>query len=72
MDSKRLSLNELRRLNRTGEINDEEYLVLRRFIESESVPPAVLKKFRRLFVEKTKPPYEDDEFAAGRKTGIAG
>ena len=54
-------LGELRRLNREGMINDEEYVVLRRFIASEKVSADVFRQFEKLFVEKSKPDLEHNE-----------
>jgi rubredoxin len=47
-------LRELQRLNRTGVINDEEFLALRKIIRGGSISPEFYRKFDRLFAGKSK------------------
>jgi hypothetical protein len=47
-------LTELRRLNRTGVINDEEFLILRKIIAGGNVSPEFYRKFDRLFAGNSK------------------
>jgi hypothetical protein len=47
-------LKELQRLNRTGVINDEEFLTLRKIIRGGSISPEFYRKFDKLFAGKSK------------------
>jgi hypothetical protein len=47
-------LRELQRLNRTGVINDEEFLALRKIIRGGSISTEFYRKFDRLFAGKSK------------------
>ena len=47
-------LAELQRLNRTGIINDEEFLVLRKIIAGGKVSPEFYRQFDRLFAANSK------------------
>jgi hypothetical protein len=47
-------LRELQRLSKTGVINDEEYLVLRKIIAGGKVSPEFYRKFDRLFAGSPK------------------
>ncbi len=47
-------LRELQRLNRTGVINDEEFLTLRKIIRGGSISPEFYRKFDKLFAGKSK------------------
>ena len=47
-------LRELQRLNRTGVINDEEFLILRKIIRGGSISPEFYRKFNKLFAGKSK------------------
>jgi hypothetical protein len=47
-------LTELQRLNKTGIINDEEYLVLRKIIAGGRVSPESYRQFDRLFAGNSK------------------
>jgi hypothetical protein len=47
-------LRELQRLNRTGVINDEEFLLLRKIIRGGAISPDIYRKFDKLFAGKTK------------------
>ena len=51
-------LRELQRLNKTGIINDEEYVVLRKIVAGGRVSPEFYRQFDRLFAanSKTAPP----------------
>ena len=47
-------LTELQRLNKTGIINDEEYLVLRKIVAGGRVGPDFYRRFDRLFAAESK------------------
>ncbi len=47
-------LTEIRRLNKTGVINDEEYLVLRKIIAGGNVGSEFYRRFDRLFAVNSK------------------
>ena len=47
-------LRELQRLNKTGIINDEEYLVLRKIVAGGKVGPDFYRQFDRLFAGSSK------------------
>jgi hypothetical protein len=47
-------LSELKRLNRTGIINDQEFLVLRKVIRGGNVSPEFYRRFDRLFAGSSK------------------
>jgi hypothetical protein len=60
-------LTEIGRLNKTGVINDEEYLVLRKIIAGGNVSPEFYRRFDRLFAGSSKSvPVE-----TGKKKSIA-
>jgi hypothetical protein len=47
-------LIELQRLNKTGVINDEEYLVLKKLLAGGKVSPEFYRRFDRLFAANSK------------------
>ncbi len=47
-------LRELHRLNKTGIINDEEFLILRKIIASGRVSPEIYRRFDQLFAGDPK------------------
>jgi hypothetical protein len=47
-------LTELQRLNKTGVINDEEYLVLKKLLAGGKVSPEFYRRFDRLFAGNSK------------------
>src|SRR5215204_2521633 len=47
-------LRELQRLNRTGVINDEEFLILRKIIRGGAISPEFYRKFDKLLAGKSK------------------
>jgi len=55
-------LRELQRLNNTGVINDEEFLVLRKIIRGGSVNAEIYRRFDRLFAaNKSKSAGSEDQ-----------
>ena len=47
-------LRELQRLNKTGVINDEEYLVLKKIIAGGRISPELYRRFDQLFAGNSK------------------
>lgn len=52
---RKLLAEELYRLNKTGVINDEEFVILRKIVSARAVKPETYRQFDRLFTE-TAPP----------------
>jgi hypothetical protein len=54
MNSSNELLRELQRLNKTGIVNDEEFLILRKIIAGGRVSPEFYRRFDRLFAGNSK------------------
>src|ERR1044072_645334 len=60
-------LRELQRLNKTGVINDEEYLVLKKIIAGGRVSPELYRRFDQLFAGNSKSiPVENEKRSVPR------
>jgi hypothetical protein len=63
-------LRELQRLNRSGIINDEEYLILRKIIQGGSVNPEFYRRFDQLFAGDLKSSPVEIENETSRKPNV--